>query len=367
MDLVKAIYSAAAAEARAVGIHHLCTLVIEPDRDPRLGRNDEGFSEDPYLCARIAQCIVRGGQGDSVDAPDKVVTILCHYPGQSQGVSGLEDGAMEISERMLREVILIPWVAGIKEAGGLGVMATYPVIDDVPTHSSEKLLTKILRQELDFQGLVVSEGGAFEPLLWEGIAATQKEAGALALKAGVDVGTTYEEGYRKALIENVTEGRVPIAEVDRSVRRVLKQKLRLGLFDHPYVDPERATRTLHSKAYQDLALQVAREGTVLLKNEKGFLPLRKTLKSVAVIGPDANIVTNQLGDYTPDPIPQHVVTVLQGIKGKVSPQTKVSHAQGCDVKGDRTSGFGTATRAAKDADVAIVVFGQASCARCAET
>jgi len=132
-ELVHEIYAAAAKEARAVGIHQLCTLVIEPNRDPRLGRNAEGFSEDPYLSGQIAQEIVQGGQGDDVFANDKVVTVLCHYPGQSQPESGLEAGSMEISERNLRETFLIPWVAGINKAGALGVMATYPDIDDSNT------------------------------------------------------------------------------------------------------------------------------------------------------------------------------------------------------------------------------------------
>ncbi len=159
MDLVKSIYTTAAREARAIGIHQLFTLVVEPNRDPRLGRNEEGYSEDPYLCSRIAESIVGGTQGNDISAPDKVVAGLCHYPGQSQPVSGLERGAMEISERTLREVFLPPWVAGIKKAGALGVMATYPAIDGVPAHASEKILTKILREELGFKGLVLSEGG----------------------------------------------------------------------------------------------------------------------------------------------------------------------------------------------------------------
>jgi beta-glucosidase len=358
MDLVKTIYAAAAEEARAVGIHELCTLVVEPNRDPRLGRNSEGFSEDPYLCARIAGSIVRGAQGYDVAANDKVVTVLCHYPGQSQPASGLERGAMEISERNLRETFLIPWVAGIKKAGALGVMATYPEIDDVPNHSSEKILTRILREELGFKGLVLSEGDGFGTLIYENVAATQKEAGALSLKAGVDVNITYEPAYMKPLIENVEEGRVPMALVERAVRRVLEQKFRLGLFDNPYVDVERATRTVHSPAHQDLALRAGREGIVLLKNEKNLLPLRKNVKSIAVIGPDADEVMNQLGDYSPKKILQHVVTVLEGIKAKVPSGTKVVYAKGCGVMGSDKSGFAEATRAAKSADVAIVVVGE---------
>jgi len=358
MDLVKAIYAAAAAEARSIGVHELCTLVIEPNRDPRLGRNMEGYSEDPYLCGRIATSIVRGAQGYSVAAKDKVVAVLCHYPGQSQPASGMERGAMEISERSLRETFLIPWVAGVKEAGALGVMATYPEIDDVPNHSSERILTHILHEELGFQGLVLSEGNGFRTLVYGGVAATQKEAGALALKAGVDVNVTYEAAYMKPLIENVEEGRVSMALVDRAVRRVLEQKFRLGLFDNPTVDAENAVRIVHAPAYQDLALRAAREGIVLLKNEKALLPLRKALKSLAVIGPDADDVTSQLGDYSPHKVPQHVVTVLEGIKAKVGPKTQVVYAPGCAVMGSDKSGFAEAVRAAKNAEVAIVVVGE---------
>ena len=188
MDLVKNIYTIAAREARAVGIHQIFTLVIEPNRDPRLGRNQEGYSEDPYFCSRMAETIVNAVQGDDISAKDKTVAGLCHYPGQSQPVSGLERGAMEISERTLREVFLPPWEAGIKKSGALGVMATYPAIDRIPTHGSEFILTKILRNELGFKGLVLSEGGGLSTLSYMGLAQNDKETGELALKAGLDVG-----------------------------------------------------------------------------------------------------------------------------------------------------------------------------------
>ncbi len=358
MDLVKAVYSAAAEEARSVGIHELCTLVVEPNRDPRLGRNAEGFSEDPYLCGRIAESIVHGGQGANVAQHDKVVTVLCHYPGQSQPVSGLERGAMEISERTLREVFLPPWQSGISKAGALGVMATYPEIDDVPNHGNDFTLTKILREELGFKGLVLSEGEGFSTLIYEGIVATQKEAGAMSLKAGVDVDITYEPAYMKPLIENVEEGRVPTALVDRAVRRVLEQKFRLGLFDNPLVDPDRAVKTVHSPEHQALALRAAREGIVLLKNDGNTLPLNKPLKSIAVIGPDADSARNQLGDYSPSELLQHVTTILEGIKGVVSPSTQVTYVKGCGVLGDDKSGFAEAVKAASSADAAVVVVGE---------
>jgi beta-glucosidase len=331
---------------------------MELDRDPRMGRNAEAYTEDPYLYSRLAESIVQGVQGDDVSAPDKVEAVLTDFPTQSEPVSGLERGAIELSERMLREDFLPPWNAGITKAGALGVMAGYPEIDDEPAHGSRKWLTEVLRQELGFHGLVESEGNGFQTLIDEGIVPTQKEAGALALRAGVDLDITYEPAYMGPLVQNVEEGRVPVSLVDRSVRRVLREKFRLGLFEHPYVDPQQALKIVHSQEHQDLALKVAREGIVLLKNEQDLLPLKKTLKSIAVIGPDADNGANQLGDYTSRKVLQPVVTILQGIKEKVGPQTKILYAKGSNVLGDDRSGFRDAVQGAKSADLAVVVVGE---------
>ena len=336
----------------------LSTLVLELDRDPRMGRNEEAYTEDPYLYSRIAESIVRGAQGTNIAAADKVIAVLTDFPTQSEPASGLERGAIELSERALRENFLLPWIAAITKAGALGVMAGYPEIEDVPAHASEKWMNGVLRQELGFRGVVVSEGGGFGTLIYEHIVRTQKEAGALALKAGVDVNITYEPAFMRPLIENVEEGRVPIALVDRAVRRVLELKFRLGLFENAYVDVDRAVRTVHSQLHRDLALQAGREGIVLLKNERNLLPLKKNLKSIAVIGPDADNLMNQLGDYSPHKVPQHVVSILEGIKTKAGPATKVVVVKGCGVLGSDKSGFTEATRAAKSADVAIVVVGE---------
>jgi len=358
LPLFEEVYAAAAREARAIGVHQLFTLVVEPNRDPRLGRNQEGYSEDPWLVSRIAETIVRAVQGGDVSRPDKVVAGLCHYPGQSQPASGLERGAMEISERMLRETFLPPWVAGIRGAGALGVMATYPAIDGVPVHASERILTRILRDELGFEGLVLSEGGGLSTLLYEGLAPTMKEAGALALAAGVDVGISYEDAYMGALVENVRSGVVPEALVDRAVRRILRQKMRLGLFEQRLADPERAAAIVHAPAHRELALRAARSGIVLLKNGRDLLPLRKDLREIAVIGPNADDPRNQLGDYTAQVVLQDVETVLEGLRAKVGPGTTVNHVKGCDVSGERTDEIAMAAAAAKTADVAVVVLGE---------
>jgi beta-glucosidase len=356
--LVSKIYAAAAEEARSIGIHQIFTLVVEPIRDPRLGRNEEAYSEDPYLCARYAEAVVQAVQGGNIAAPDKCVAGLCHYPGQSQPVSGLERGAMEVSERTLREVFLPPWVAGIKKSGALGVMATYPAVDGVPTHASEKILTNVLRDELGFQGLVLSEGGGIGTLIYEGLAPDQKRAGQLALKAGVDVGISYESGYMLDMIASVREGTVDMALIDRAVRRILLQKIRLGLFENTRVDPARAEKIVHNAEHQDLALEAARQGTVLLKNEKNTLPLRKDLKSIAVIGPNADDPLNQLGDYVALNVTQKVTTVLEGIRQAVSPATRVSYVKGCEVLGVGLDEIDRARKAAAGADAAVIVVGE---------
>ncbi len=378
MDLVRRIYAVVAREARAVGVHQICTLVIEPNRDPRLGRNEEGYSEDPYLCSRIAFAVVRGAQGDDISAEDKVIATLCHYPGQSESVSGIEQNPMEISDRMLREVFLPPWVEGIKRAGALGVMATYPSIDSIPAHSSRKLLTNILRKELKFEGVVVSEGDAFNrALIWHRIVDNQKEAGLMGIKAGVDISIWFEPAYMKPLIENVQQGRLAVSVIDESIRRILTNKFRLGLFEKCYVDVEQAVEITYCQKHQQLSLEAARKGIVLLKNNNSLLPLDKDIKSIAVIGPNADSAKNQLGDYC-HLGSQQVVTVLRGIREKISPETELICTKGCEVVDvpidwwpprhdypepteplhERMQKIEKAKQAAEKAEVAIVVLGE---------
>jgi len=358
-DLVKKIFAAAAREGRSIGVHGLCTIVIEPNRDPRMGRNEEGFSEDPYICSQIAGDIVKAIQGYDISEPDKLIAFLCHYPGQSQPVSGFERGAMEISERKFREVFLPPWITGIKKYGALGVMATYPAIDGEAVHSSEKILTKVLREELGFKGIVLCEGGGLETIVTEKHATSQKEAGIMAIKAGVDVGISIEDAYMGDLIECVNEGRISIKDVDQAVARILRLKFQLGLFENPYIDVKNAVKTVNSEEHRELALQAARESIVLLKNEKSILPLKKDLRSIAVIGPDADAPVDQLGDYTPHFVPQEVVTVLKGIQNKVTPKTRITYVKGCEVIGTKVNEIEKAKKAAKNADIAIVVIGEA--------
>jgi beta-glucosidase len=358
MDLIRDVYAAAAREARSVGVHQLFTLVIEPNRDPRHGRNQQTFSEDPYLCSQIAVSIVEGAQGKDISLPDKVIAGLCHFPGQTQGLNGINRGTMDISDRTLREVFLPPWIAGIKKAGALGVMATHPSINGYPNHGSEYHLTRILREELDFRGNVLSEGSNTGTLLYERVVASEKEAGPIVLKAGVDVNITFESGYMKDMIDNVREGRVPMELLNRAVERVLRLKFQLGLFDNPYVDPERAVRIVHNERHQELALRAAQESIILLKNDSGLLPLSRQIESIAVIGPNADDPENILGDYIPKKLLYRSATVLDCIRRAVAPETKIHYTRGCDILEDDPSGIEQAREAAKQAKVAIVVVGE---------
>ena len=358
--LLRRVYAAVAREAAAVGVHLLSTIVVEPMRDPRLGRNCEGYSEDAYLLSEYTEAIVVGIQVDA--RPARVGALLTCFPGQSEPESGLERGAMEISERTLREVFLPPWEAGLSKAGALAVMASYVSVDGRVTHGSAWLLDSLLRGEFGFEGIVVSEGRGFLTLLYEGIVADQAAAGAVAINAGVDVNITYEDAYLEPLHRQVEAGTIPVALIDRAVRRVLHVKQRLGLFDVDPVDAENADAVVHNDDHVAAALEAARAGIVLLKNEGSVLPLDPSTPRIAVIGPNAHSVPNQLGDYAVTmfrpTLEQGAVTILDGVRAAVPPGVEVVHAVGCDVLGDDRSGFAEAIAAARSADVAIVVVGE---------
>ena len=356
LELVEEVYAAIAREARATGVHLLCTIMAEPIREPRLGRNCEGFAEDPYLVGRIVEAIVAGAQGDDPSAPDKVGVLLTDFPGSSEPLGGLERGAMPLSERTLRETFVPIWIAGI-ESGALAVMATYNAIDGVPAHASERLMRGLLRDELGFRGLTVSEGFGLETLQYDGIVETQKEAGALGMRTGIDVSITYEEAYRLPLIESVRDGSVEERLIDEAVRRVLEVKQRLGLFDDDGAAPE-AVADGRPPEHRELALRAAREGIVLLKNNDALLPLSRDLGKVAVVGPLAEETRSLLGDYAPSEVPQPVATIRAAIAAKLAGGATTVHERGCEVLGDDRGGIAAAVEAAGGADVAIVAVGE---------
>ena len=358
LDLIHDVYRCAALEGSSIGVHALCTLVVEPVRDPRLGRNEEAYSECPWFCSRIAETIVDALQGCDISAPGHLAAALCHYPGQSEPVGGLERGAMHLSERKLREIFLPSFAAGIKGSGAQLVMATYPAINSVAVHNSSWILKEILRKELGFDGVVLSEGRGISTIIDEHIVATQKAAGQLAAVSGVDVGISLEDAYLLPLIESVREGAVPMAAIDDAVRNILRLKFRLGLFENPYIDVAKAVETVHSEAHRELARRTSQEGIVLLKNKNGTLPLAKNLKRIAVIGPNADVDIDQLGDYSPYKISMEITSVLEGVKAKLGAGTKIDYVKGCDVVASDLDEIRKAARAAKRSDAAIVVVGE---------
>ncbi|MBM3167482.1 MAG: glycoside hydrolase family 3 protein, partial [Chloroflexi bacterium] len=365
----------------AVGVRQGLSPVLDVARDPRWGRVEETFGEDPYLVATMGVAYVKGLQGE--DISQGIIATLKHFAGYGKSEGGLNWAPADIPPRMLREVYLYPFERAIKEAGALSLMNAYHEIDGIPCGASVELLTRVLHDEWKFRGLVVSDYYAIESLQsYHRVAADAASAGKLALTAGIDAELPKTNCYGAPLKEQVEEGLVPMELVDRALARVLKVKFMLGLFEKPHVDPGAVTRVFDSPEFRQLSLEAARKSMVLLKNEDSLLPLSKSLKTVAVIGPNADSRRNILGDYTysahvditvmaanamnaslsvPETemkeLPVPVVSILDGIKAKLGQGTRVLYAQGCEYNGMSRDGFAEAVKIAREADVAIVVVG----------
>jgi beta-glucosidase len=368
-------------QMRAVGLHQGLSPVLDVARDPRWGRVEETFGEDPYLIARMGTAYVKGLQGD--DLRNGVIATLKHFAGYGLSEGGLNWAPAHIPPRLLREVYLYPFKEAIKTGGALSVMNAYHEIDGIPCAASTELLTDILRKEWGFEGIVVSDYYAVDNLHnYHLVASDKADAGRLALTAGIDIELPRCDFYADCLKGQVEKGVVAEALVNQSVSRILKLKFRLGLFETPYIDSKKVARVFNVADSRKLALEAAQKSLVLLKNEGNMLPLSKDIKTIAVIGPNADSPRNILGDYTypahiglmmmtatmlgsklpesdaqPDQITVPVVTILEGIKAKVSPNTKVLYARGCDVSGLSKNGFAEAVKAARQADVAVIVVG----------
>ena len=380
-ELVEKITDLIRRQMRAVGFHQGLSPVLDVARDPRWGRVEETFGEDPYLIARMGTAYVKGLQGG--DLRQGVVATLKHFVGYGLSEGGLNWAPAHIPPRLLREVYLYPFKEAIKIGGALSIMNAYHEIDGIPCAASTELLTEILRKEWEFEGIVVSDYYAVDNLYnYHLIAGDKANAGRLALTAGIDIELPRCDFYAEPLKEQVETGMVAEELVNQAVARILKLKFRLGLFETPYVQAENVVKIFNVPEHRKLALEAARKSLVLLKNEGNILPLSKDIKTIAVIGPNADSARNILGDYTypahiglmmitatmlgsklpeseaqPDQITVPVVTILEGIKAKVHPKTKVLYAGGCDVSGMSKDGFAEAVRAARRAEVAVVVVG----------
>jgi len=383
--LVEAMTTVIRTQMRAVGAHHSLAPVLDVARDPRWGRTEETFGEDPYLISRMGVAYVRGLQGSNWT--QGVVATGKHFVGYGASEGGMNWAPAHIPRRELFEVYLVPFAAAIKEANVASIMNAYSEIDGVPVGASKELLTDVLRGTLGFDGVVVSDYFTVPTLMnYHRIASDEGEAACWALAAGIDVELPSLQCYGAPLRCAIETGKVAITLVDAAVSRVLRMKFQLGLFERPYVDADAAPGVFDTAEQRALAHEAAQKSIVLLKNDGNVLPLAKAVSSIAVVGPSADSIRLLQGDYhypshlemmlgeikdgdlSPRPdgsvnLAQHfvpMVSVLEGIKRKVSARTTIRHATGCDVLGASTEGFAAAVTAAHQSDVTIVVVGDRS-------
>ena len=373
--LVKRVFTAAADEMASSGTVWAFTPVLDLARDPRWGRTEETYGEDPYLGSRIGVAAIEGMQGPNfIIDRHHVMATAKHFAVHGAPEGGTNTAPGNYAERIVRESYLAAFQAAIMEAKAGSVMASYNEINGIPSHVNPWLLDQVLRQEWGFRGFVTSDGGGLQMLVQvHHIAADYADAARQALAAGVDYDLSDGSVY-KTLLDQVKAGKVPEWQIDRSVSRILTAKFRLGLFENPYVDPEYAERTTNSQEHRDLAEKAAEKAVVLMKNEGNLLPLDLSkLKTIAVIGPNAADV--HIGGYGREP--GHGVSILDGIRERVGTAAKVVYAEGSRITEGPQGWIGwiqpevklpdaesqlkrieEAVAAAKSADVAIVVVGE---------
>src|SRR6266850_6182818 len=371
-ELVREMGRITAAEARALGYTNIYAPILDVARDQRWGRFEDVYGEDPYLPSRLGVEMVRAMQKDyRVAATAKHFAIHGNNKGAREGQARTDP---QTSPREVENIFLPPFKAAIKEAGMLGVMSSYNDFDGIPITGSEYWLTERLRKDFGFRGYVVSDSGAVEYLYNKhGVASDMKDAVRQAIEAGLNVKTnfTQPEDFILPLRELVKEGKVSLKTLDDRVRDVLRVKFQVGIFDHPYiVDANHPKDIVNSVEHQKVALRAARESIVLLKNDNKVLPLSKQIKSIAVIGPNADDDT--LTQYRYGPSAVKGVTVLEGIKNLLGDKVKVNYAKGCEITNEHwpdtevlpeqltateRGGINEAVETARNSDVAVVVLG----------
>ncbi|WDF42114.1 glycoside hydrolase family 3 N-terminal domain-containing protein [Streptomyces sp. T12] len=350
-DLYERAAAHSAAELRARGGHVALVSALDIARDPRWGRTEECFGEDPYLAACFTEAVVRGMQGEPAEffAADKAPVVLKHFAGQGATVGGRNSAESELGLRELHEIHLPAARAGVR-AGAAAVMAAYNEVDGMPCSGNRALLTELLRDRWGFEGLVMADGLAVDRLAR--ITGDKVSAGALALNSGVDL-SLWDEGFTH-LAEAVERGLVAEEVIDTAVARVLRLKFRLGLFDR-----QGATTPFPAHG-REVSTLVARAAVTLLHNDGGVLPLSAAVLRVAVLGPQSATAAHQLGDYTAPQRPGTGVSVLDGLRRLAPPGLDIRHAPGCALTGDDLSGIPEAVAAAAASDLAVVVLGGSS-------
>ncbi len=374
--MIESLYAMTAEETRVRGAHQALTPVVDVARDPRWGRVEETYGEDPFLNAQLGMAAVRGFQGDrKFRGKKKLIATLKHFAAHGQPESGMNCAPVNVSERVLRETFLQPFREAIQKAGCISVMASYNEIDGVPSHASEWLLRKVLRREWGFKGFVVSDYYS----IWElchrpdthghFVASDKKAAAVLAVKAGVNIELPEPDCYLH-LVELVRKKVLKESQLDELIAPMLFWKFKLGLFEDPYVDPAQAEKIVGCEQNARLALQAAREVITLLKNDNNLLPLSPDkLKTIAVIGPNAD--RGLLGGYSG--VPRRTVSVLAGIRERLAGHpVKVLHTEGCKITvggswnqdtvtpGDPAEDakkIAKAVKVAKKADVVVLAIG----------
>jgi beta-glucosidase len=321
--------SIAAAEARAAGVHWTFAPMVDIARDPRWGRIAEGAGEDPYLGSVMARARVRGFQGGDYSRPDRVVACAKHWVAYGAAEGGRDYDTTDVSEHTLRSVYFPPFRAAV-EAGAASVMSAFNDLNGVPASANPFTLTGVLRREWGFDGMVVSDYTSVTELIHHGLAADEADAARHALSAGVDM-EMVSRSYATHVPRLVAEGKLPTAVVDEAVRRVLRIKLRAGLFEAPYADAVRERATLLKPEFRAAAREIAARSMVLLKNDRGVLPLAPSIGRLAVIGTLADDRAEMMGHWTGDGRAEDVVSLLAGIKAAVSPSTEVTYAKGVSV------------------------------------
>lgn len=358
-DLIFRMGEAIALETRLQGAHIGYGPIIDVARDPRWSRMEETFGEDPVLTGILGSSFVKGLQGSQMGDGRHVYSTLKHFVAYGIPVGGHNGQQAMIGMRELFSNHLSPFRMAV-DAGAKTIMTAYNAIDGIPCTANRYLLTDILRGKWQFDGFVFSDLGSVE-----GIATSHrtvpdiKHAAVAALKAGVETdlgGNAYDRNLELAL----QEGLITSADLDTAVARVLRLKFEMGLFESPYVDSSKVSALVRSNHHRALAREVAKEGTVLLKNEHNLLPLSKEIKSIAVIGPNADNLYNQLGDYTAPQERTEIATILDGIKRTVSPSTTVRYVKGCAIRDTTQSNIAEAVVAAQNAEVTVLVLGGSS-------
>jgi len=360
-QLVEQAARIAAEEASAAGVRWTFSPMVDIARDARWGRIVEGAGEDPYLGSVMAAAYVRGYQGKRLDAADSIAACVKHYVAYGAAEGGRDYNTTEVSERTLRQVYLPPFHAAI-EAGAATLMSAFNALDEVPASANHFTLTEVLKDEWKFPGFVVSDYGSIRELIPHGIANDDATAARKALLAGVDM--DMEDHLYRTLIDQVKSGAVPQAAVDEAVRRILRVKFALGLFDHPYVEETPRADQLQPQ-YRETARTIAEQSFVLLKNDgtsggAPILPLTSKVKAIALIGPLADSARDMLGAWsTSESRPADVVTLRAALEnyGKAH-QVGVAYAKGTDIWGNSEAGFAEAVESARKADVAILALGE---------